>query len=51
LATLPVAGALSNSYKVEFISANPTGTHTVVITIKVTGADGRIEYIDLLYGG
>ncbi len=50
LTTLPLTLALTNSYKIEFISANPTGTHTVVITVKVTGADGRIEYLDLLYG-
>jgi hypothetical protein len=49
LTTLPLTIALTNSYKAEFLSANPTGTHDVVITIKVTGADGRIEYLNLLY--
>jgi len=51
LTGLPFTLALTNSYKAEFNSANPTGTHNVVITIKVTGADGRIEYLNLVYGG
>lgn len=50
LTVLPFTTALTNSYKAEFNSANPTGTHDVVITIKVTGADGRIEYLNLVYG-
>jgi hypothetical protein len=49
LADLPVAGALSNSYLVEFITASATGTHTVVLTVKTTTADGRIEYINITY--
>jgi len=51
LTALPLTLALTNSYKIEFISANPTGPHTIVITVKVTNADGRVEYIDILYGG
>jgi len=51
LTALPLTLALTNSYKIEFISANPTGPHTIVITVKVTDADGRVEYIDILYGG
>jgi hypothetical protein len=49
LADLPVAGALSNSYLVEYVSSNPNGVHTVVITVKVTGADGQIEYLNITY--
>jgi hypothetical protein len=51
LTSLPLSVALSNSYKVEFNSANTTGIHNVVITVKVTGADGKIEYLNLKYGG
>jgi hypothetical protein len=50
LSTLPVTGTLSNSYKVEFLSASPADSHVVAITIKVTGADGRIEYDKQIYG-
>lgn len=41
LADLPVAGALSNSYLVEFVTASPNGVHTIKITIKDTGIDGQ----------
>jgi hypothetical protein len=51
LTSLPLSVALSNSYKAEFNSANPSGTHSVVITVKVTGADGRIEYLNIMYSG
>ena len=51
LTILPFTLALTNSYKAEFNSASPAGTHNVIITIKVTGADGRIEYLNLVYGG
>jgi len=49
LTTLPFNAPLTNSYKVEFNSANPTGSHDVVITIQVTGADGIIEYLNIIY--
>jgi len=49
LADLPVAGALSNSYLVEFITAGSNAVHTVVITIKDTGVDGKIEYANIQY--
>ena len=49
LADLPVAGALSNSYLVEFITAGSNAVHTVVITIKDTGVDGMIEYANISY--
>jgi hypothetical protein len=51
LTGLPLTVALTNSYKAEFNSSNPTGTHDVVITVKVTGADGRIEYQNWSYVG
>jgi hypothetical protein len=49
LSTLPVTGALSNSYKVEFITSNPNNPHTVIITIKESNADGKREYINITY--
>lgn len=48
LTTIPVAGALSNSYKLEFVTSK-NGKHNVVITIKENGADGKIEYKDITY--
>lgn len=44
LSTLPVAGALSNSYLVEFLTSDPNVTHTVIITVKESGADGKKTY-------
>jgi hypothetical protein len=41
LADLPVAGALANSYLVEFVTADPNGLHTIKITVKGTGFDGQ----------
>ncbi len=41
LADLPVAGALSNSYLVEFVTGSPNGVHTIKITVKDTGIDGQ----------
>jgi len=49
LVDLPVAGALSNSYLVEYVTTGSNATHTVVITVKVTGADGKIEYANINY--
>jgi len=49
LTTLPVAGALSNSYKIEFITASASGSHTVVITITDANADGKITYSEITY--
>ena len=49
LVDLPVAGALSNSYLVEYLTTSPGGAHSVVITIKTTGADGQIEYLNITY--
>jgi hypothetical protein len=51
LTGLPLSIALTNSYKAEFNSANPSNRHDVVITVKVTGADGRIEYQNWSYAG
>jgi len=44
LSTLPVAGALSNSYLVEFLTSDPNVTHTVIITVKENSADGKKTY-------
>ncbi|MBZ0199888.1 MAG: VWA domain-containing protein, partial [Ignavibacteriaceae bacterium] len=45
LSNLPVTGALSNSYLVEFKTSNATGTHNVIITIKEgTTADSKRVY-------
>jgi len=46
LSTLPVTGALSNSYLVEFVTAQPgqNKNHTIIITIKETTADGKKTY-------
>jgi hypothetical protein len=44
LSTLPVAGALSNSYLVEFLTSDPNVTHTVIITVKESTADGKKTY-------
>jgi hypothetical protein len=50
LKNLPVAGALSNSYLVEFITSNPNGTHTVEIIIKEgNSADGKRTYKNITY--
>ncbi|MBS4034489.1 MAG: VWA domain-containing protein [Ignavibacterium sp.] len=44
LKNLPVAGALSNSYLVEYRAGSTGTSHTVVITIKESNADGKREY-------
>lgn len=50
LTTLPVTGALSTSVLVEYITANPNGTHNVIITVRDgTTADGRREYLNITY--
>ena len=49
LIDLPVTGALSNSYLVEYVTSSASGTHTVVITVSTSTADGRIEYTDKSY--
>jgi hypothetical protein len=49
LIDLPVTGALSNSYLVEYVTSSASGTHTVVITVSTSTADGRIEYTDISY--
>ncbi len=49
LSTLPVTGALSNSYLVEFMTSNASGTHNVIITIKEQTVDGKREYNNLTY--
>jgi len=50
LISLPVAGALSNSYLVEYITVDANGIHTVVITIKEgTTADGKRIYTNIRY--
>lgn len=49
LSQLPVTGALTNSYKVEFISADGNVAHNVVITVITSTADGKKEYTALMY--
>jgi hypothetical protein len=49
LTDLPVAGALANSFLVEFVSSNSTATHNVEITIKETDADGKRVYTNINY--
>ena len=49
LLDLPVTGALSNSYLVEFVTSNASGTHNVIITVVTNDADGQIEYINISY--
>lgn len=49
LIDLPVTGALSNSYLVEYVTSNSSGSHNVVITVVSATADGKIEYIDINY--
>jgi hypothetical protein len=49
LSDLPVAGALANSYLVEFLSSDGNGTHTVEVIIKETNADGKRIYEGITY--
>ncbi len=50
LSKLPVTGALSNSYLVEYKTSDASGTHTVIITIKEgTTADGKRVYTGIRY--
>jgi hypothetical protein len=44
LINLPVAGALSNSYLVEYVGSTNSTQHTVIITIVTATADGKKEY-------
>jgi hypothetical protein len=41
LTSLPVTGALTSSYLVEFITSNPNIQHNVTITVKTPTADGK----------
>ncbi len=49
LLDLPVTGALSNSYLVEYLSGGTSTVHDVMITVKDVGADGQIIYQDISY--
>lgn len=49
LSKLPITGALTASYKVEFVTTNPNVPHTVVITVKETQADGKQTYTNVTY--
>lgn len=50
LADLPVTGALANSSLLEFVSANPNASHTIVITVKASDkADGKTVYENVSY--
>ena len=50
LADLPVTGALASSSLLEFVSANPNASHTIVITVKASDkADGRTVYENVRY--
>ncbi|MHC1739313.1 MAG: vWA domain-containing protein [Ignavibacteriaceae bacterium] len=44
LVNLPVSGALSNSYLLEFVGNNNGAQHNVVITVITGSADGKKEY-------
>lgn len=48
LKDLPVAGALANSYLVEFVSAKTGVAHTVKITVYTTTADG-VQTFNITY--
>jgi len=49
LRDLPVTGALANSRLIEFVSANPSAAHTVVITVKTSTADGKTTFNSITY--
>jgi len=49
LLDLPVAGALSNSYLVEYVTSSSSSKNHVVIAVVTNTADGKIEYFDLAY--
>ncbi len=49
LSKLPVTGALSNSYLVEYLTADPNKQHTVIITVKENNADGKKIYTNISY--
>jgi hypothetical protein len=49
LLDLPVTGALSNSYLVEYVTSSPSGKHTIVVTVSTNTADGKIEYSNISY--
>lgn len=49
LTNLPVSGALANSYLLEFVTSSPADSHTVIITIKESDADGKIVYKGIIY--
>ncbi len=49
LSALPVTGALSNSYLIEFLTSGATSAHTVEITIKENNADGKRTYTGIIY--
>ncbi|NWF49707.1 MAG: VWA domain-containing protein [Ignavibacteriaceae bacterium] len=44
LKNLPVAGALSNSYLVEYVAGSTGKVHTVIIAVKTNDADGKQEF-------
>ncbi len=49
LSQLPVTGALSNSYLIEFITSGSGSSHTIGITVKESNADGKRIYQDITY--
>ena len=49
LSQLPVTGALSNSYLIEFLTSGATSTHNIEITIKESNADGKRVYQNITY--
>jgi hypothetical protein len=49
LPQLPVTGALTGSYLVEYITSNPNTSHTVTIIVKTTGADGKAIFTNVTY--
>ena len=49
LSQLPVTGALSNSYLIEFLTSGSASSHTVEITVKENNADGKRIYQNITY--
>ena len=49
LTDLLLTGALENSYLVEYLTAAPNDTHTVVVTVKTNEAEGQITFDKIMY--
>jgi hypothetical protein len=49
LSMLPVTGALSASSLVEFLTDDPYALHTVLVTVREPGADGKTIFSNIRY--